>query len=799
MLYGNIVAKKGGLMDDSLLNEDDPFYKMDKKAEALVPKGLKTADVITFVISFPSGLTVQELTFIKDFTGEVKAAFPEFGILSISCVPRYRDNGEELLNNPYVTDEIIKGMARDKASVEQWKADVAEDPTVYGLLIGRNFDYAAVAVLLPRGFDEIGVFRRIAEFLEQKKIPIYWWYFKTDIHPAEKYKNVTVGGWTAARGLMDAALLSDTFKLSAVGILIVGLAFYLSLRSKKQALIAVLVILVCFAWTRGSIGLLQKLGFHVYERVYFLFVYTCIIVSGISFAAHKFESYNEVRKEHVQWTPDQAWKQAGLLVNGMIWVTGVIAIVNFAGLYQIGIRGILEVGLFSALGIMYLLFLVFLFLPALQMLMGAEAPGNNANRNYRTTLWWDRLLQTIPCWCYNLLDPCPERAFEHRKRAQAAIKLSLAVAGFAAVIVALDYIPGFTKDFQFLKIMSRPMDYLPGTIVHRASEILNKDGSYGFDRISIMALPKNGGGIYDYDFISKADRLRRGIGSVPDIREVNSVLDTLKVIGRESYKTDLPQSSSEIHDALQMVEWDLGPQVKEQLWFDEGLVLMASFAANDSNKAGGMLQSIVELAEKQFPDLEVFPFGKTAIFPQVDKYIREGKPLNVFSSQWMVIVICALWIILRNHRTVRNQARSLELMGWRTGFAVGVPLLFASGVVVLVMVVLRVPLDQATACITALTINAAIDFSLYLVADYHSALLSGKDLRGALRYALPERGKVIVMDIVLNALCFAPLMMSRFVPVARMGWVMIVMLVTCGFGSLVLLPAILPWCVKQRN
>ncbi len=117
----------------------------------------------------------------------------------------------------------------------------------------------------------------------------------------------------------------------------------------------------------------------------------------------------------------------------------------------------------------------------------------------------------------------------------------------------------------------------------------------------------------------------------------------------------------------------------------------------------------------------------------------------------------------------------------------------------LVMIVLRVPLDQATACVTALAINAAVDFGLYLTADFQAAILEGHEVREGVHIALVDRGKVIVMDIVLNSLCFIPLITSSFQPVMRLGWVMIVMLIACGFGALVIMPALLPWCVRDNG
>jgi predicted RND superfamily exporter protein len=115
------------------------------------------------------------------------------------------------------------------------------------------------------------------------------------------------------------------------------------------------------------------------------------------------------------------------------------------------------------------------------------------------------------------------------------------------------------------------------------------------------------------------------------------------------------------------------------------------------------------------------------------------------------------------------------------------------------MAFLRIPLDQATACTTALAINASVDFGIYLVADYQTALRNGHDLDGALYYALADRGRIITVDIVLNAICFAPLMLSSFLPVARLGWLVIVMLIACGVGALLIMPALLPWCVRGRG
>jgi predicted RND superfamily exporter protein len=796
MLYGNLVARKGGLLDDSLLNTKDPFYLLDRKAENLMAPGLRTSDAITLVVPLGSPISAEDLLRVQTLTRELKQAFPGCGVLSLSVVPRYRDTGEELLSEPYIHDGVIDAVASDAAGTEVWRREVSRDPSVYGVLIGRSFDYATVNVLLPRGYDEIATFRRIAGFLERRSIPWFEWFFKTDITPAPSYRDITVAGWATARGLMDAALTADVMTLMSAGLLIVGVVFTFSLRSRRQALLAILIVVLCFLWTRGSIGLLQQLGFQVYERVYVLLVYTAIIVSGISFVERKLECYNELRRESPGSPRPEIWRRSRKVVDGVIWVTAATAMANFGTLYQIGIRGILELGLFSALGIAYLLILVLWFLPALHTLTGGEAIFGRSLWFGRAADAWDAFLRQVVELCYRILDRGEIGQGACRLNAGTAIGITLGLTVLAAVIISLDYVPFVNKDFQFLEVKTKPLEYLPGTIVDRASKILNREGNYGFDRIPILVMPGEESDVLDPRFAARVRDLQVRLAEIPEIREVSSVLDIASVISRESYKGPLPRTRSELHDALQLIEWDLGQEVKEHLWSDRALIVFASFSAVDSNLTGEIIQGIIGLARDRFPDLQVLPFGKFATYPQTDRYIREGKPINLLTSQWIVVVLCGVWVMWRHRTTPRALHAVLRLSPWRTGMAVSIPFVFASAFIALVMVALRVPLDQATACITALAVNAAIDFSLYMVADYQTALLSGKSQRESVHFALTVKGRIIVIDILLNCLCFAPLMASRFIPVARMGWIMIVMLLACGFGSLVLLPALLPACTR---
>jgi predicted RND superfamily exporter protein len=214
---------------------------------------------------------------------------------------------------------------------------------------------------------------------------------------------------------------------------------------------------------------------------------------------------------------------------------------------------------------------------------------------------------------------------------------------------------------------------------------------------------------------------------------------------------------------------------------------------DDSVELGHFCERVLDLARREFPDLKVSAFGTVPIFPRVDYYVRTGKVANVFTSQLGVALISAGLIAWRNRRR-----RGARLSPLRAGVVMSVPLFCATTVIGLVMWGLGTPLDTATAAIGALAINAALDFSIYLAMVYQQTLRTCSPTQ-ALHKALGQEGKIIVADCLLNILCFAPLLASRFLPIQHIGWMMAMMLVTCAAASLIVMGALLPRCVVGQE
>jgi predicted RND superfamily exporter protein len=587
---------------------------------------------------------------------------------------------------------------------------------------------------------------------------------------------------------MDAALISDILWYSTIGLTVVLLILYPLLGSKRQALYCWLVVVLGLFWVRGTVGILDLIGFElegepIKERVYILLVFTAVIIAGISFSTRKLDSYNSKRCDYPDLTRKNIWKMTQRF-NGKIYIVAVIAIASFLTLYSIQIRGITEMGILSAFGIVYLVAMTKWLIPALQIVFGGDIKVNERGCLLKIG---DRFLDIATKACFWILTRVsPKATF------WIASFFALIIVFGALAIVAHDYkAHKIDEKMPLIKTGTNPIDYLRGTIVDRARLFLNDSERYGFGKLSVLVRPETGD-VYNPEFIEKAYLLQKKAKEIEGIRTCKSVLDTVILISKKQYGLNYPETEQQVFDILSMIEWDLGSELFSQLIYSGGVNIVLSLTADNSDLMEKQSADMIELAERY--GFIVQPFGRLHYYHQTDKYIQRGQPLNMMTSFWVVVIACCFWIGYRKLDFISSG--SYELNSFMAGFAMVVPFVFASSCIVYLMVICDIPLDQSMACFTPLAINAAIDFNLHFMDDFNEALMSGEGYLSAMKTALVKKGKINIVDIVVNATCFAFLIFSNFSPISLLGWLLVIMMFACGFGALVIMPAILYICVR---
>ena len=583
------------------------------------------------------------------------------------------------------------------------------------------------------------------------------------------------------RGLIDQGLNVDIFTLVVLGVGLTLPIFWAVLGSLRVAVLGVGVMVVAgFVWTRGAMGLLGAP-----ERVFSLLAYASVIVQGTSFALHKFATLEEERMADrtARWLLARS-------VDGVIATTAVVSIFGFATLWSFGLKPIRELGVSAVLGVLCSLFLAIFVLPALDVLTAsreklvplsprAEAPVHTRDNFFSAWPW--------------LLSTAIDRLVGGCQRAAAWLTI-----GYRPWVI----VGGLCGLFACVAIMfmrgevvsgTRALEFIRGTLVERQAQVLNQPGNVGFEFLDLLIEPRRETGMADPQFLMRAWEFQAAVKTIPGSRETSSILGTLHQVSMESFKKPLPETPEEISAAFFLIENRLAPAVQRQLYFPGGVRISVSYGTDDSVELGRFRDNILVLAQRSFPDLKVSPFNKVPLYPQVDKYVREGKVYNVFASQIGIAFLCGVILWRRNRRL-----RDIRLAPLWGGLVMSVPLLFATGVMGLIMWCFRIPLDMATAPIGALAINAATDFSLYLALTYQRTL-GACGPKEALQKTLRIEGKVILADCLLNTCCFLPLLSSHFLPVRQLGWMMGVTLVACAVGALLFMSALLPFCVTRKE
>jgi predicted RND superfamily exporter protein len=779
MIAGNLITKRGGVMEDAIQNEDDLYYLMDKKAK----EKLQGTEAFLIILRFPEGInSAEDILKAKKYQQYLTDNLKEvtiLGLQNLDSVINYQNSFYPI--NFTDVENVVFQDAYGNFDIEKWKTKMLQQKNLAKFFVDENFQHINFVVYPNQNYDEIELFRNTVEVLEERDIEEWEWFIKTDIEPADE--NILVAGWIQGRGLMDGALNADVMMGITLGVLGSFLAFFIFTRSFLQSLITSLFVIgLSVLWVRGEIGLLNLLGIEIKERVFILMAYTNCIVQGVSFSLHMFESFNEVDKDIPQIEVNRKWRIAKKQVIESIAITAIIAFVGFATLLNFNVKAIQELGILSALGVLNLWFLSTVLAPALHSLFYCPKKSKNKivalgkNKPKKKRSFTLIFLNKINHWL-------------------ASHWLGKILILFILIGLGLAVFVGFKNDE--LVIGSKTLEYLKGTIIDRSNDYLKQEDNLGFSSFEfiVTANDKESEVFHNLDFTREVYQFSKEVEKIDNVRGVNSILNTVEQIANVSGK-DFVETDVELKQVFDVyLAEQLTSEITEQLYNAESYRFTITTAAENSNDWGKISDEVLELSKNYSQIDEVLFFGDSALYPQVDSYIIQGKTLNVVTSQVAVVFICVLWLFFTLRR-LNNKFKRFTV-SVKTGLVMSLPLLFATECILLVMMIFKVPLDISTAMIGVTAIAASIDFSIYFVAEYKKALFFTK--KDALTESIDKEGNVILMDMFLNQLFFLPLMLSSFIPVQRLGWMLAIMLFFAAIGALLIMPSLLVWAFKNSR
>jgi hypothetical protein len=103
----------------------------------------------------------------------------------------------------------------------------------------------------------------------------------------------------------------------------------------------------------------------------------------------------------------------------------------------------------------------------------------------------------------------------------------------------------------------------------------------------------------------------------------------------------------------------------------------------------------------------------------------------------------------------------------------------------------RIPLDTATAMISAVAIGIAVDDTVHFIAEYKQSLAKTSSVKHSVRLALVNKGRAMVFTSAILAAAFGILIVSNFLPTAHFGLLSALTMLFALVADLFFLPALL--------
>lgn len=807
MLYGNYLTPlKSVITKDAVMNRKNHVRQMDDYVTERKRDGFRSDEPVVITKKFPQGIkTIKDLRSLLDFHNFLKKKFGEQGLdtdrlVSLAVTPRFIDTGIELEGDPYINSAMLRNPRLD---IEGWKKEVKGDRSVYGKYVSRDFKIALFYFYAPDDDEQIALAWKIKSALEQKKFGWVHRFLETDIHPI--FKDVGLAGWIIGRWIIGQLSIINILAIAILTSLLILPGFRRALGSWTQAIVSLVMIFLAIIWTRGTVGLLSLAGSDVGESPYLLFSYAICILQGVSFPLQIFVAYNQAIEEG--FSPVEAWRKAMGKMNRLISLLAGISIGSFISLWwSFGVRPIVDMSIASTIGLSSLWTFSRYLLPAMYIWLETKEERFQkiaAGPIISQVLWL--IMKLEEGFGFIFVEIPLKRILRINGFLLAQKNI---VAASAAIVLGL---AGLTI-WAFHEIVwpnqkviarSKPLEFTPGKITDTTSQELNQEERPGFDGLNFLVEPKpqwiTSEGIYNPRFLDMVSQIENGIANFPKkigAREISTVIQGIERISQQSFHKTLPKTEQEAGYAFLQIQNKFKSVIQGVMFYHNGIRITVTCAADDSNNMAYLRDAVISYVRKNFPDLKINAFGRANVYPEVDREIREGKPWNIISDQNLIYFVFLVWLLVV---AWKRKDELLPIVNpWLGALVMNVPTWFATVTLFIIMVYGQIPMDLANVVISAFAINATSDFSFHLLEAFIGSLGEGKNGREAMIEVLQRHSRTIVEDAFLNNRVFFPLyLFSSFVPIQRIGIMMLLMLTLCLIGILILVPPLLVLAVRK--
>jgi predicted RND superfamily exporter protein/outer membrane lipoprotein-sorting protein len=568
--------------------------------------------------------------------------------------------------------------------------------------------------------------------------------------------DIRVSGMPIFLGLFEKYSSRMAF-LFPLALLIIGLIHYEAFRTLQALILPLVTALLAVLWALGILGLLRQ-PFDVFNSATPILILAIAAGHAVQILKRYYEEYAVLYRQNPQADLGELNRKAVLLslskVGPVMLVAGAVAALGFFSLVIFDIKSIRTFGIFTGAGVLSALLLELTFIPSLRAML--KPPSRQELMREQAETAWDRLTGLFFHWAY----------FKRKK-----------VYVLFGLILAVLSVGGF-----WLRVENSQKDYFLSSLPERKdSDVLNERMA-GTNPLFFLVSGANEDAIKRPEVLQAMERLQRKIEESPFVGKTVSLADFVKTMNRSMHADKAPfftvPASQDLVAQYLFLYSNSGSPGDFDSYVDNGYqrAVIAVFMKSDrSIEIDQLVNSALAFAKADFPaGVSVGVGGGVSNDLALNKIMIHEKVLNILQIMGAVFLLSAL--------VFRSVAAGLLVL---------VPLVAAVAANFGVMGLLGIPLNIASALVSAMAVGIGADYGIYMSFRMQEELATGGTEEGALARAFQSAGKAVLFVSTAVAGGFGVLILSwGFRMHVWMGFLIATAMLVSSITALTLFPAL---------
>ena len=551
------------------------------------------------------------------------------------------------------------------------------------------------------------------------------------------------GGLPYIRQYLLRDVARDAVVLVPLALVIMLVVLKLNLGKWRYVMMPFTVVLLS---TLFSLALLPLLGWKM--SIITMLVPVILIAVANNYGIYLTARYQELRFEDGNASRRSLVKTVLNSLNMPVLFSGLTTVAGILGLLTHSVIPARQVGVLAAAGVLLALLLSLFLIPAF-ILTGRSAVEKDEKKKNNSHFF------------NPLLGRLSDLIIKHPGRILVVSVAALALISSGAV---------------FLKINTNQETYFSKKHpVRQASDLINSKFG-GSQTISVMIE----GDITDPAVMAGIDRLTMELEKEEGVGSVFSISQAVREMSKAIYTSDeegydrIPDSGEAIAQMFELYYMSGDQDDFRQLINSDntGAHLLIRLSEPENHVIRN-LKNRIEVLTESFPG-EVTTGGYAIIMADFARSIIKGQVLSLLFAIGTVLLL--LTMIFRS------------LKGGLIGI---IPLAASICIMFGFMGFTGIALDAATALLSSLMIGVGVDFTIQFIWNFNLKIKSGLEYNEALRSAMLTIGRSIIINSLGVISGFSALIMSGFVSIRFFGYLVTISILSCLFGALVIIPAIL--------